>query len=939
MRGGFWWSSVLFLLLSYGGWGQCPNRRSFALEVEKTQEVEMNNAAIGQLKTWQKKWNTCYSPSDSTYARLVHLLGRRYWLLGQETHQEADFRTAEKYTHQAIKINSLPSPAASRANLVNSFLNLGILNYDHLNQQEKSVDYFTKSVQIARQFPYKLTLASEAGLYLAKYYGSKGDYVKALEWTTSAFEMAHIAKDSYFEVWALNEKIRYLMLLQKWDEAKVTLQNQIKIIETSHQPEYLGLSFLRLAELARQQKKFVEMNQWYAKAIGIYQNQKDTLQIATTLNNWGYGLMKDAKDYVLAQKKLEAALKIRQAIQSKARTLDNLGYLKKEQKRYGEALLYFQKAVEVLIPNLKTLSAKSIKNVTKRDYLFDIIQDKADTWLDYSKASDAPKGALQNALRTYALADSMIDFMRYEHAGEGSKLFWRQKTRGMYEHAIEAAYLAGDTEQGFRFFEKSKAVLLADKLNELGANQQLSEVDTKRQRALRDSIANLQNQLTALSLDNKKRTALQSRLERFNDDFEVFRKNLETTNPVYYRYKYDNSTPTITQFKLALNPSAKIEDKNAAFISYFVGDSAVYAFTLTAQAAKLVKLNISPETYLATTNEFLNLCANRAALNGQYPRYRALAYALYEQLWKPLNVVAARVVVSQDGVFLPLEALLSQPDGNVFLLNKYAISYTYSANFLVKKPPTPQRLPFRWGMSSFVGFAPETFAPALKQISLRGSKTTLEVVDQFFSFGKIFTDAEASKSNFLRYAPDARVIQLFTHADANNTDSSTLDATEPKIYFQDAVLRLSDFNQTDRFRAELLVLSACKTGIGQNQRGEGVFSLARGFAALGIPSIVTTLWNVEDQPTYTLTKLFYKYLAQNLPKDVALQKAKLDWIETGGTAQALPSQWAGMILVGDASALSLHSSTQFTIYGLVLLSLVILGGIWWRRKSRVITPR
>ena len=101
-------------------------------------------------------------------------------------------------------------------------------------------------------------------------------------------------------------------------------------------------------------------------------------------------------------------------------------------------------------------------------------------------------------------------------------------------------------------------------------------------------------------------------------------------------------------------------------------------------------------------------------------------------------------------------------------------------------------------------------------------------------------------------APNARVIQLFTHADADSTD-----AVEPRVYFHDAALRLSELTQADRFASQLLVLSACKTGVGQNQRGEGVFSLDRGFAALGIPSTITTLWSVEDQPTYELTKLFY----------------------------------------------------------------------------------
>jgi CHAT domain-containing protein len=568
------------------------------------------------------------------------------------------------------------------------------------------------------------------------------------------------------------------------------------------------------------------------------------------------------------------------------------------------------------LPNAKTVSIAAQKR-----YFYALIQDKADTWLDYYKATHT-KSHLTNALKTYALADSMIDFMRYEHAGEGSKLFWRQKTRGMYERAIEACYLAGDMEQAFRFFEKSKAVLLADKLNELGANQQLPEADAKRQKSLRDSIANLQNQLASLTANDKKRLVLQNRLERFNDDFEAFRKILEKTNPAYYRYKYDNSTPNITTFKE--KAFASLGEKGA-FVSYFVGDSAVYAFTLRDQA-KLIRLNIKPADYQALANEFLNLCADRATLNAHYARYRTLAYSLYQHLWLPLGIGEKRVIISSDGEFLPFEALLSAPTEDAFLLKKHAISYTYSANFLMKNN-TPRMTGL--GSNSFVGFAPETFAASLKQATLNGSKAALEAVENTFFLGKTFTNTEATKAQFLSSAPTARVIQLFTHAEAGPTETA-----EPTIYFQDASLRLSELNQTEGFSTQLLVLSACKTGVGQNQRGEGVFSLARGFAALGIGSTVTTLWNVEDQPTYELTKLFYNYLEQGLPKDEALQRAKLEWIEKGGQADALPSQWAGMILVGDVHPLSVYHYPL--ILGGSMVLLLVGGGIWWRKKRRLI---
>src|SRR5690606_11779495 len=121
----------------------------------------------------------------------------------------------------------------------------------------------------------------------------------------------------------------------------------------------------------------------------------------------------------------------------------------------------------------------------------------------------------------------------------------------------------------------------------------------------------------------------------------------------------------------------------------------------------------------------------------------------------------------------------------------------------------------------------------------------------------------------------------------------------------------------------LIVLSACKTGIGKNIRGEGVFSLARGFAAAGISSSVTTLWQIDNQPTYKLTELFFENVSQGLPLDEALQKAKLDFLDNNDITYALPYYWAANILIGNTNKINreIHSSTIFPyiIFGAFLM--------------------
>lgn len=70
--------------------------------------------------------------------------------------------------------------------------------------------------------------------------------------------------------------------------------------------------------------------------------------------------------------------------------------------------------------------------------------------------------------------------------------------------------------------------------------------------------------------------------------------------------------------------------------------------------------------------------------------------------------------------------------------------------------------------------------------------------------------------------------------------------------------------------AELAVLSACETGYGKLERGEGIMSLARAFAYAGCLSIVMSHWLVDDRASAQLMDHFYRYLSEGLPKDEAL---------------------------------------------------------------------
>src|SRR4030095_1468481 len=101
---------------------------------------------------------------------------------------------------------------------------------------------------------------------------------------------------------------------------------------------------------------------------------------------------------------------------------------------------------------------------------------------------DFLKGALQTAL----LTDSVITQVRHEHLGEQSKLYWRNRTREFFTNAMEACYLAQNTSLAYSFMEKSRAVLLNDRLNELGASAYLPPQEAAKEEKFQIKLLELQ---------------------------------------------------------------------------------------------------------------------------------------------------------------------------------------------------------------------------------------------------------------------------------------------------------------------------------------------------------------------------------------------------------------------------------------------------------------
>ena len=250
--------------------------------------------------------------------------------------------------------------------------------------------------------------------------------------------------------------------------------------------------------------------------------------------------------------------------------------------------------------------------------------------------------------------------------------------------------------------------------------------------------------------------------------------------------------------------------------------------------------------------------------------------------------------------------------------------------------------------NKYLGVAPtygDVFDRPSSQVALasfRDEITELKYnVEEIHETASLFDGDEqlgefASESNFKKIAPNYNILHLAMHALIDNDDpmnSKLVFDQGANDTIEDGFLHTFELLNME-LNPQLVVLSACNTGIGKNINGEGVMSLAYGFAYAGSPSVVMSHWSVDDQSTSILMKLFYQYLAKGFKKSEALRLAKLEFLDTY-PAYANPSYWAGFVVLGSDDPVKVKNNNLWWVMAALLVAILIISGAWryYRRNS------
>ena len=170
---------------------------------------------------------------------------------------------------------------------------------------------------------------------------------------------------------------------------------------------------------------------------------------------------------------------------------------------------------------------------------------------------------------------------------------------------------------------------------------------------------------------------------------------------------------------------------------------------------------------------------------------------------------------------------------------------------------------------------------------------------------RVYLGAEATEDLVKAAAPAARYLHFATHAilDERSPLNSAVVLTIPESVQEgreNGLLQAWEIFDRLRIEADLVVLSACESGLGRELAGEGLIGLTRAFQYAGARSVMASLWQVADEVTGDLMVRFYRHLREGKSKAEALREAQLELIRKPSSRRAsAPYYWAAFQLYGD----------------------------------------
>ncbi|QIE59708.1 CHAT domain-containing protein [Rasiella rasia] len=538
----------------------------------------------------------------------------------------------------------------------------------------------------------------------------------------------------------------------------------------------------------------------------------------------------------------------------------------------------------------------------------------------------APFVALEALSLQFSIADTsdklkiideeiaLIKFVRRLYHSQQAKVFFANTTRKTISNAVSFCYSEYTQHNEPHFFEKALELVqlntnsvLVEERQAVQQNLVSKEASTYFQNVvkLRQQWARANQELfyeeTATSPNKETIDSLLNHRVTVSRQLD---KAIASYTALSSEKAQEVAAVSVSELRQTMN-------KQQQLFQYFVGENDVYMFSITSEkiVAKKLAATASIKNTVATLRDKL---IARDPINAEVTELSDLLDIV------DVDPSKREITIVTDGflAFIPFEILVNTKEE--MLLEQHSIRYQAALSLWNKSERHISKFDTYWSGFGVAYVGAQQLPKGVEEI-----KTIAKLTQ-----GNTFFNQEATKEALFEQGKKSEILHVALHGSTNAENS-----LYSKFLLKDTSITASEI-YNNQIKSKLVVLSACETGYGSVENGEGVMSLSRAFTYAGAQSTVMSLWEVPDAQTAQLMVLFYEHLEAGEPKDVALRNAKLDYV-TNTTNKNLkhPYYWAGFVISGDVSPVKSNPQlSNYMIFGGVL---VLVGfGLYGYRKAK-----
>ncbi len=844
--------------------------------------------------------------------------------LGAISNAVNEKQKALEYFDQAL---ALARSLGDRRREAQTLFSLSVVHAS-IGDRRQSVEIQQQTLPILRELGDR----AEEGRTLAAIganYEALGEKQKAIEYLLQALPLLRSEGNQDSEAYAL-----YILGL-----AYDTINERQKAVEAFNQAlairkaiGHRGGEAARLRNLGNLYDGLGDLRQaldLQRQALALYEKEKDYSGVAGTLRN--IGLLHDR----LGEKR-KAAEHFQRALplfrlgpdrQSHARLLTNLGKVLSEAGDHDQALAHLNEA----LPMVRRLNNR----------FFELLA------LYWIARSERERGNLAVARATVEEALGLIEGMRGNYYQPELRSAGFSRAQEYYELEMDLLLRLAPSQPdqnlvaaALETSERARARTLLDLLAEarIEIRQGIAPELKRREQEHQARLTSIQNQLIQARLqarpDQRRITALQEELKQAGQQREQIEREIRREYPRYADLQYP--APLNAE---AIRASL---DEQTALLQYALGGESSFLFVVTRQSVRGHRLP-KAEEIAALVQEVRRTLGQPG--RREFADYARAARRLYDLLILPAAGDIARkqrllIAPDQSLYYLPFESLLAKEAvvaaGGYrdldFLIKRWDVGYAPSASVLASLRQN-KREPNAAATKQFLAFADPVYQlggqtdlakapkkPAVESSSQLALRSLFEQEGRW-ELARLAESRREVKQIAQLYRPDQVSLHLGQEAKEENVKTSADLGVARRIHFaahgliserqpqySGLALTLDDDPREDgllqayevfnlKLQADLVVLSACQTGLGKELRGEGMIGLTRAFMYAGAPSVVVSLWRVTDASTAELMVEFYRQLDRTNDKAAALRRAKLELMRNPRYGH--PYYWAPFVLVGE----------------------------------------